>query len=966
MALGNINVDNRTYEQLLSVLKQHIPTAEWRDHNPSDPGIMLLELLAWLGEMSLYRMNRVPRSHREKFVKLIADPPQPATTLVTFSATLDPALRPVGEPLLLPAGTRLATDFSNGRRYVFETLERLSVALPKNTTSADPLLDVSATVRARELVVVESQKVGTSDGSADQVFGLVPPRDVVETPDHPPQMSVPSGFSPAVVGGGKLGQSVGIVDVAFDEDDLEKAHLLSYDPGAATLTIERLGGPSEAVPVPAGPIAPGTTETIVFPALNGLRVALGAAFDKASSITIEPAIVTVAGTGAAINAATVSIVAARGLPQAQSSTLLTFSRLSTPATAVVAAASGLSGVVDLTSAGTKTVYLDDRWGRGIEIQFDVTTGFDGSETSAVIDLPALSNVFFLGSHEDVRHSPWSEVLMDFVFRCAAYDPNPQVRVASGFSPALAASGKLGPASGVAGVTFGGPSMEEAYLLRYLTGPPRIRLQRPDGSEQTIPVSALPIPAGSTETVSFPAFNVQLALDDRFDKAAPVDVAPATVTIDGGAGTIDAGSVQIVGTRGLVPSLESSTIELSNLSDPEHVAVMAGRGLRGLADLSTAGPKTVRLRDAWQRRLDVELTVTTPFDGTEAAASIDLHALENLFFLGTLWEARRSLRTEASRVVSGTAAPVRHCQIDSFDRALRFGDGVLGSLPPAGADIVASYRVLQGPEALVRKNELEFLLDPPPLFSTEALSFENEDGEGGLRFFAPETRTAEALLDINRTYRLVTAEDFERVLLVDFNEFDAMAQAAPNVLTPDEVRSRRAERPTVRRAVAMMNCDAALETRRGHVAVLVLARPEADVDPDVLHDESLPLATKQSAVDVSQRLQDRILRFLEERRLITTRLSVVSAQLVAVHLTTVVVVDRRRNVTDVYTGYFEGKGWPLGRAVYESEIYQFLEGLDGVDHVASLTLSPADPHHDVILGPSELPVLQKLTLSVDRA
>ena len=71
-------------------------------------------------------------------------------------------------------------------------------------------------------------------------------------------------------------------------------------------------------------------------------------------------------------------------------------------------------------------------------------------------------------------------------------------------------------------------------------------------------------------------------------------------------------------------------------------------------------KIARLRDVWDRRIDIRLEVQSAFDGTEESASIELHALENLFFLGTLWEARRSLLTEASQVVPGAADERRHC------------------------------------------------------------------------------------------------------------------------------------------------------------------------------------------------------------------------------------------------------------------------------------------------------------------
>ena len=44
---------------------------EWTDHNPTDPGIILLELLAWLTEMVLYRVNQVPDENYWTFLKLL-------------------------------------------------------------------------------------------------------------------------------------------------------------------------------------------------------------------------------------------------------------------------------------------------------------------------------------------------------------------------------------------------------------------------------------------------------------------------------------------------------------------------------------------------------------------------------------------------------------------------------------------------------------------------------------------------------------------------------------------------------------------------------------------------------------------------------------------------------------------------------------------------------------------------------
>jgi hypothetical protein len=45
--------------------------------------------------------------------------------------------------------------------------------------------------------------------------------------------------------------------------------------------------------------------------------------------------------------------------------------------------------------------------------------------------------------------------------------------------------------------------------------------------------------------------------------------------------------------------------------------------------------------------------------------------------------------------------------------------------------------------------------------------------------------------------------------------------------------------------------------------------------------------------------------------------------------------------DPLTGGPAGRGWPFGRDVYRSEILQAIDGVPGVDHVLSLSLSAGD-------------------------
>jgi predicted phage baseplate assembly protein len=69
-------LDDRSYQQLRDELVRRIPvyTPEWTDHNPSDPGITLLELVAFLGENLLYRFNQIPEATLSAYLKLLQIP----------------------------------------------------------------------------------------------------------------------------------------------------------------------------------------------------------------------------------------------------------------------------------------------------------------------------------------------------------------------------------------------------------------------------------------------------------------------------------------------------------------------------------------------------------------------------------------------------------------------------------------------------------------------------------------------------------------------------------------------------------------------------------------------------------------------------------------------------------------------------------------------------------------------------
>ncbi len=73
MTINLPDLDDRSYSDLveegLELLPRYAP--EWTNHNPSDPGITLIELLAYFTEAIVYRTNRLTDNDRQTFLKLL-------------------------------------------------------------------------------------------------------------------------------------------------------------------------------------------------------------------------------------------------------------------------------------------------------------------------------------------------------------------------------------------------------------------------------------------------------------------------------------------------------------------------------------------------------------------------------------------------------------------------------------------------------------------------------------------------------------------------------------------------------------------------------------------------------------------------------------------------------------------------------------------------------------------------------
>ena len=89
MKLPAIELDDRRFQDLVSEARMRIHRAcpEWTEHNVSDPGITLIELFAWMTEMTIYRLNRVPDKLHVALMELLGirlDGPTGAHTKLRF------------------------------------------------------------------------------------------------------------------------------------------------------------------------------------------------------------------------------------------------------------------------------------------------------------------------------------------------------------------------------------------------------------------------------------------------------------------------------------------------------------------------------------------------------------------------------------------------------------------------------------------------------------------------------------------------------------------------------------------------------------------------------------------------------------------------------------------------------------------------------------------------------------------
>jgi len=176
MALPIPNLDDRTFAQLVEAARQRIIATcpEWSDLSVSDPGIVLVEVFAFITEMLLYRLNRVPEKAYIEFLRLLGVsllPPETAGVTLVFKL-----VKATDKPTEIPRGTRVSSSRadSGGEPPVFVVSRSVVIAPGKAEIEA----------LAHHCELVEGELAGKGTGTGGLSINVKRPPIVAPTEDE--------------------------------------------------------------------------------------------------------------------------------------------------------------------------------------------------------------------------------------------------------------------------------------------------------------------------------------------------------------------------------------------------------------------------------------------------------------------------------------------------------------------------------------------------------------------------------------------------------------------------------------------------------------------------------------------------------------------------------------------------------------------------------------------------------------
>ena len=127
MSLRAPNLDDRSFDDLvaeaLRVIERSCP--QWTDRGPSDPGMVMVDVFAYLTEAMLYRLNRLPEKAYIEFLRLIGvklHAPAAASVMLRFKLN-----RPATQAVTIPRGTRVTVAGGAKEPPLFATVTPVTI-----------------------------------------------------------------------------------------------------------------------------------------------------------------------------------------------------------------------------------------------------------------------------------------------------------------------------------------------------------------------------------------------------------------------------------------------------------------------------------------------------------------------------------------------------------------------------------------------------------------------------------------------------------------------------------------------------------------------------------------------------------------------------------------------------------------------------------------------------------------------
>ncbi len=179
MPLTLPNLDDLRWQDLMEEGRSLIPAwaPEWTNHNPSDPGITLIELFAYFSERLIYQVNRIGDKNVLEFLKLINGPEwQPVEDLLEEKRATILALRELKRAVT-------ASDFEMLTRAV-ATVARAKCVPQRNLESEDARMRSAETPGHVSVIVLPENGTRPSQELLARVRRTLEPARLLTTRIH--------------------------------------------------------------------------------------------------------------------------------------------------------------------------------------------------------------------------------------------------------------------------------------------------------------------------------------------------------------------------------------------------------------------------------------------------------------------------------------------------------------------------------------------------------------------------------------------------------------------------------------------------------------------------------------------------------------------------------------------------------------------------------------------------------------